>query len=130
VMEQKVNDEISRAFNPEFINRLDDIIVFHPLSREQIGQIVYNLLDDVQNRLQEEQLTLKLTTDAVDFIIGHGYSEKFGARPIRRAIQKYLEDPLSEKILLAEFSAGDEIHVSVAEDKESLSFRVPSSTTT
>jgi ATP-dependent Clp protease ATP-binding subunit ClpC len=130
VMEQKVNDEISRAFNPEFINRLDDIIVFHPLTREQIGQIVYNLLDDVQKRLEEEQLTLKLTPDAVDFIIGHGYSEKFGARPIRRAIQKYLEDPLSEKILLAEFSAGDEIQVSVAEDKESLSFRVPSSTTT
>jgi ATP-dependent Clp protease ATP-binding subunit ClpC len=130
VMEGKVNDEINRAFNPEFINRLDDIIVFHPLTREQIGSIVHNLLNDVQKRLVEEQLTLKLTEGAVDFIVQHGYNEKFGARPIRRAIQKYLEDPLSEKILLAEFSAGDEIEVSVSENKESLSFRVPSSTTT
>jgi ATP-dependent Clp protease ATP-binding subunit ClpC len=130
IMEQKVNDEISRAFNPEFINRLDDIIVFHPLSREQIGQIVHNLLNDVQKRLVEEQLTLKLTDGAVDFIVEHGYNEKFGARPIRRAIQKYLEDPLSEKILLAEFSPGDEVEVSVSENKESLFFRVPSSTTT
>jgi ATP-dependent Clp protease ATP-binding subunit ClpC len=129
-MEQKVNDEINRAFNPEFINRLDDTIVFHPLTREQIGSIVHNLLDDVQKRLVEEQLTLKLTEGAINFIVEHGYNEKFGARPIRRAIQKYLEDPLSEKILLAEFSAGDEIEVGVSEDKESLSFAVPSSTTT
>ena len=130
VMEGKVNDEINRAFNPEFINRLDDIIVFHSLTREQIGQIVHNLLADVQKRLTEEQLTLKLTGGAIEFIIEHGYNEKYGARPIRRAIQKYLEDPLSEKMLLAEFSPGDEIEVGVAEDKESLSFRVPSSTTT
>jgi ATP-dependent Clp protease ATP-binding subunit ClpC len=130
VMEQKVQDEIQRAFNPEFINRLDDVIVFHPLSREQIAQIVYNLLADVQKRLSDEQLTLKLTDEAVDFLVEHGYDEKYGARPIRRAIQKYLEDPLSEKILLSEFSAGDEIEVGVAEDRESLSFRVPSSSKT
>jgi ATP-dependent Clp protease ATP-binding subunit ClpC len=127
VMEGKVTEEINRAFNPEFINRLDDVIVFHPLTREQIGKIVYNLLADVQTRLDEEQLTLRLTDDAVAFLVEHGYDEKYGARPIRRAIQKYLEDPLSEKILLAEFSAGDEIEVGVAEDRESLSFRVPSS---
>ena len=64
------------------------------------------------------------------FIIDHGYNEKFGARPIRRAIQRYLEDPLSEKILLAEFSPGDEIEVGVAEGGEALSFRVPSSSKT
>jgi ATP-dependent Clp protease ATP-binding subunit ClpC len=130
VMEGKINDEINRAFNPEFINRLDDIIVFHPLTREQIGEIVVNLLADVERRLGEEQLTLKLNADAVGFIVEHGYDEKYGARPIRRAIQKYLEDPLSEKILTAEFTPGDEIEVGVAEDKESLSFHVPSSTKT
>jgi ATP-dependent Clp protease ATP-binding subunit ClpC len=129
-MEEKVKEEIERAFNPEFINRLDDVIVFHPLSREQIGQIIHNLLKDVQNRLQEEELSLKLTDDAVDFMIEHGYDEKFGARPIRRAIQRYLEDPLSEKILLAEYAPGDEIEVTVSEDRQSLSFRVPSSTKT
>ena len=110
-MEGKVVEEINRAFNPEFINRLDDIIVFHPLSREQIAKIVENLLADVQERLVDEQLTLKLTDDAIDFLIEHGYDEKYGARPIKRAIQKYLEDPLSEKILLSEFSAGDEVAV-------------------
>src|SRR5690606_1559068 len=127
VIENKVNEEINRAFNPEFINRLDDTIVFHPLNREQIGEIVHNLLDEVQRRLVEERLTLKLTDDAIAFIVDHGYNEKFGARPIRRASQKYLEDPLSEKILTAEFSPGDEIEVGVAEGGEALSFRVPSS---
>jgi ATP-dependent Clp protease ATP-binding subunit ClpC len=126
-MEEKVNEEINRAFNPEFINRLDDTIVFHPLTREQIGQIVHNLLHDVERRLAEERLTLRLTDEAVSFLVEHGYDEKFGARPIRRAIQKYLEDPLSEKILVAEFSPGDEIEVGVAEDRTSLSFAVPSS---
>ncbi|MDB4948723.1 MAG: ATPase domain protein [Gemmatimonadetes bacterium] len=129
-MEEKVKEEIERAFNPEFINRLDDTIVFHSLSREQIGRIIHNLLADVETRLKEEELKLKLTDAAVDFMIEHGYDEKFGARPIRRAIQRYLEDPLSEKILMAEFSAGDEIEVTVSEDKQSLAFRVPSSTTT
>jgi ATP-dependent Clp protease ATP-binding subunit ClpC len=129
-IENRITEEINRAFNPEFINRVDDIIVFHPLSREQIGLIVHNLLADVQKRLAEEELSIRLTDEAVNFIIEHGYDEKFGARPLRRAIQRYLEDPLSEKILLTEFSPGDEIEVSVAEDRQSLSFRVPSSSKT
>jgi ATP-dependent Clp protease ATP-binding subunit ClpC len=129
-MEEKVKEEIERAFNPEFINRLDDVIVFHPLTREQIGSIIHNLLKDVENRLQEEELTLKLTDDAVEFMVEHGYDEKFGARPLRRAIQRYLEDPLSEKILTSEFSPGDEIQVSVADDRQRLAFRVPSQTQT
>jgi ATP-dependent Clp protease ATP-binding subunit ClpC len=130
MIETRINEEINRAFNPEFVNRVDDIIIFHPLNREQIGQIVHNMLADVQTRLAEEELSLKLTDDAVGFIIEHGYDEKFGARPLRRSIQRYLEDPLSEKILTSEFSPGDEILVGVAEDKESLSFRVPSSSKT
>ncbi|HET7274292.1 MAG TPA: ATP-dependent Clp protease ATP-binding subunit [Longimicrobiaceae bacterium] len=130
IIEAKVTEEINRAFNPEFINRLDDVIVFHPLTREQIGSIVHNLLRDVQDRLVDEQLTLNLNQDAIDFIIERGYDEKYGARPIRRAIQRYLEDPLSEKILLSEFSLGDEVEVGVADDHESLVFRVPSSSKT
>jgi ATP-dependent Clp protease ATP-binding subunit ClpC len=129
-MEEKVKEEIERAFNPEFINRLDDVIVFHSLSREQIGQIIHNLLADVEARLKEEELKLKLSDEAIDFVIEHGYDEKFGARPIKRAIQRYVEDPLSEKILVSEFSPGDEILVTVSEDKQSLSFQVPSSTKT
>jgi ATP-dependent Clp protease ATP-binding subunit ClpC len=129
-IESRITEEINRAFNPEFINRVDDIIVFHPLTREQIGQIVHNLLGDVQKRLAEEELSLQLTEEAVHFIIEQGYDEKFGARPLRRAIQRHLEDPLSEKILLTEFSPGDEIQVGLAEDRQSLSFRVPSSSKT
>jgi ATP-dependent Clp protease ATP-binding subunit ClpC len=129
-MEAKVVDEINRAFNPEFINRLDDVIVFHPLTRAQIAQIVHNVVADVQQRLKDEQLTLRLTDDAVNFLVEHGYDEKFGARPIKRAIQKYVEDPLSEKILLSEFSMGDEVEVGVADGKDALSFRVPSSSKT
>jgi ATP-dependent Clp protease ATP-binding subunit ClpC len=129
-IESRITEEINRAFNPEFINRVDDIIVFHPLTLEQIGLIVHNLLGDVQKRLAEEELSLSLSDEAVKFIIDHGYDEKFGARPLRRALQRYLEDPLSEKILTSEFSPGDEISVSVAEDGQSLSFRVPSSSKT
>ncbi|HEX6038417.1 MAG TPA: hypothetical protein VFZ20_10280, partial [Longimicrobium sp.] len=102
----------------------------HPLTKEQIGSIIHNLLKDVEDRLKEEELSLKLTDDAVDFMVEHGYDEKFGARPLRRAIQRYLEDPLSEKILSSEFSPGDEIEVTVAEDRQSLAFRVPSKTQT
>ncbi len=126
VMKDKVRDEIERAFNPEFLNRVDDTIVFHPLSKAEIGQIVHILLADVKSRLGEESMTLRLTDAAVAFLVDHGYDEKFGARPLKRAIQRYLEDPLSEKILVAEFSAGDEIEVDVDDDGETLLLRTGS----
>jgi ATP-dependent Clp protease ATP-binding subunit ClpC len=130
VMQTKVRDEIERAFNPEFLNRVDDIIVFHPLSREQIGEIVHILLGDVKSRLAEEELSLSLTEEAIGFLVEKGYDEKFGARPLKRAIQRFLEDPLSEKILVAEFSAGDEIEVGVTEDGTGLTLRAGSTTKT
>jgi len=126
----KVKEEVERAFNPEFLNRVDDTIVFHPLTREEIGQIVHILLSDVRDRLAEEPLTLRLTEAAVEFLVQKGFDEKFGARPLRRAIQKYLEDPLSEKILLAEFTAGDEVAVDVDAGGEELSLGATSPTKT
>ena len=122
-MAEKVKEEINKVFNPEFLNRLDDVIVFHPLTREHIAQIVTILARDVQKRLGEEELTLRLTPAASDFLVDHGYDEHFGARPLKRAIQKYVEDPLSEKILVGDFARGDEIEVDVAPDKERLAFR-------
>src|SRR5881392_1927460 len=122
-MAEKVKDEINKTFNPEFLNRLDDTIVFHPLTREHIGLIVAIILRDVQKRLGDEELTLRLTPAATDFLVDHGYDEHFGARPLKRAIQKYVEDPLSEKILVGEFARGDEVEVDVAPDKERLGFR-------
>jgi len=125
---EKVKDEIQKVFNPEFLNRLDDTIVFHPLSREHIGQIVRIVLNEVTTRLAEEELTLRLTDPATDFLVNHGYDEHYGARPLKRAIQRYIEDPLSEKILLGEFSRGDEIEVDTAPDGDRLQFRAFSST--
>jgi len=126
---EKVRDELKNVFNPEFLNRLDDVIVFHPLSREHISQIVAVLLKDVRKRLAEEELSLKLTDSATDFLVKHGYDEQYGARPLKRSIQKFIEDPLSEKILMGDFTRGDEIEVDLAADGDRLEFRVPTSTT-
>jgi ATP-dependent Clp protease ATP-binding subunit ClpC len=123
-MRGRVKDEIERAFNPEFLNRVDDIIVFHPLNREQISQIVHIMLKEVYARLAEENLKLRLTDAALAFLVDRGYDEKFGARPLRRAIQRFIEDPLSERILAREFPAGEEIEVDVTADGNSLEFRV------
>jgi ATP-dependent Clp protease ATP-binding subunit ClpC len=126
---EKVRDELKNVFNPEFLNRLDDVIVFHPLNREHISQIVTVLLKDVRKRLAEEELSLKLTDSATDFLVKHGYDEQYGARPLKRSIQKFIEDPLSEKILMGDFTKGDEIEVDLAADGDKLEFRVPTSTT-
>ena len=96
-MQAKVRDEIERAFNPEFLNRVDETIVFHTLDRGEIGQIVHILMKEIEDRLAEENLTLSLSEATTDFLVEKGYDEKFGARPLRRAIQRYIEDPLSEK---------------------------------
>jgi len=119
-MQTRIKDEMNKVFNPEFLNRLDDVIVFHPLSREHISQIVSILLKEVQRRLGDE---VRLTPAAVDFLVEKGYDQNYGARPLKRSIQRYIEDPLSEKILLGEFGRGDEIEVDVSEDKERLVFR-------
>jgi ATP-dependent Clp protease ATP-binding subunit ClpC len=130
IMKDKVAKEIERAFNPEFLNRVDDTIVFHSLTKEEIGQIVHILMADLRARLEGEGITLRLTGAAVDFLVREGYDEKFGARPLRRAIQRFLEDPLSEKILQAEFSSGDEIEVDVGADGHGLTLQVESATKT
>ena len=123
-MAEKVKEEMTHVFNPEFLNRLDDVIVFHPLSESDIEKIVSILLREVQKRLSDEELTLKLTDAGSKFLVKNGFDEKFGARPLKRSIQKYIEDPLSEKILVGEFSKGDEVEVDVAPTGDKLEFRV------
>ncbi len=124
-MAEKVKEEMQHTFNPEFLNRLDDVIVFHPLSKEHIKQIVGVLLREVQKRLAEEELSLRLSEPASDFLVKHGFDEQYGARPLKRAIQRYIEDPLSEKILMGEFAKGEEIDVDVAPEGDRLEFRIP-----
>ena len=123
-MAEKVKEELQHVFNPEFLNRVDDIIVFHPLQRDHIRQIVSILLQETRKRLSEEELSVRLSEAATDFLVTHGFDEQYGARPLKRAIQRYIEDPLSEKILVAEFSKGDEIEIDVAPDGTKLEFRV------
>ncbi len=129
-MRDTVNDEMNRAFNPEFLNRVDDTIVFHPLSRDEIGEIVHIMLGDLRERLAQEDMKLNPTPAAIDFLVTHGHDERYGARPLKRAIRRYIEDPLSEKILMAELAAGDELEVDVAEDGRALSIGVASRTKT
>jgi ATP-dependent Clp protease ATP-binding subunit ClpC len=126
-MQEKVKEELKVVFNPEFLNRLDDVIVFHPLNREHITQIVSVLLKDVRKRMAEDDLTIRLTDSATALLVKHGYDEAYGARPLKRSIQKYIEDPLSDKILLGEFTRGDEIEVDAAADGTKLDFKVLSS---
>jgi ATP-dependent Clp protease ATP-binding subunit ClpC len=123
-MAEKVREELQHVFNPEFLNRVDDTIVFHPLQKEHIRQIVGILLQEVRKRLAEEELTIRLSDAASDFLVTHGFDEQYGARPLKRAIQRYVEDPLSEKILVGDFSKGDEIEVDLAADGSKLEFRV------
>ncbi len=119
-MSEKIKEEIGKVFNPEFLNRIDDVIVFHPLDKNHIALIVAILLREVQRRLGDE---VRMTPAATEFLVEHGYDQNYGARPLKRAIQKYIEDPLSEKILLGEFGRGDEIEVDVAPGGEHLAFR-------
>ncbi len=130
IMKDKVAKEIERAFNPEFLNRIDDTIVFHPLSRENISEIIHILMQDVHQRLAEKEIKLTLSDAAIDFLVEEGYDEKFGARPLKRAIQRHLEDLLSEKILQADFSPGDELEVDVNPESQSLLLRAEPATKT
>ena len=127
-MEQKVRDEVERVFNPEFLNRLDDVIVFHALSREDIAKVVDIMFRQVEERISPDGYSLKRTEAATLFLVDHGYDESFGARPLKRAIQKFVEDPLSDKILLGEFAPGDQIEIDVSDEGDKLVFQALSGT--
>jgi ATP-dependent Clp protease ATP-binding subunit ClpC len=129
-MEQKVRDEVNRVFNPEFLNRLDEVIVFHALSRDHIAEIVGIMFRQVGERIAPEGYRLSRTDAATGFLVDHGYDESFGARPLKRAIQRFVEDPLSDKILMGEFAPGDEIEIDVSPDGEKLVFRALSGSKT
>jgi ATP-dependent Clp protease ATP-binding subunit ClpC len=114
-MKSKLKDEMEKAFRPEFLNRLDDIIVFRSLNKENLKRIIDIELSKVSKRLQEKGLKLVLTDEAKDFLIEKGTSLEFGARPLRRAIEQCLEDPLSEDLLRGSFTGKDTITVRVQE---------------
>jgi ATP-dependent Clp protease ATP-binding subunit ClpB len=122
---ERIRDEVfgvlQKHFRPEFLNRLDEIVVFRPLSREQIRQIVDIQLANLRARLSEKRITLELSEAAKDFLAERGYDPVFGARPLKRVIQRELETPLAKKILAGEIKEGDRVLVDVG--LEGLSFR-------
>lgn len=123
-MSTKVLEETKRVFKPEFLNRLDDIIVFHSLSKEDLEHIVNLEVKKVVERLQGKEIRVVLDPSAKEFLITKGYDPQYGARPMRRAVERYLEDPVAEELLRGGFQAGQEIHVVKEGDK--LAFKIQS----
>jgi ATP-dependent Clp protease ATP-binding subunit ClpC len=123
-MRQKLMEETRRTFNPEFLNRIDETIVFHSLGMEEVMQIIDILLSDVSKRLTEKGITFELTPRAKEFLAEKGYSPAFGARPLKRTIQKLVEDPLAEEILRGQFSGECRVIVDRREGEERLSFEI------
>ena len=115
-MRKKLNESLKRSFRPEFINRLDAVVIFRSLNREDIQQIVSLELNKVAERLKEHNLVLTASPEALTSLSDQGYDAEFGARPLRRVIQQKVEDPLSDKLLSGEFANGDSILVNVNED--------------
>jgi ATP-dependent Clp protease ATP-binding subunit ClpC len=118
-MKNRVTGELKKVFRPEFLNRIDEVIVFHKLTKEEIKSIVDLLLRRIRSQLAERELQLDLTEPAEDFLVEKGWDPAMGARPLRRAIQRYIEDPLADFVLRAELEPQATVLVDKApEDSE------------
>ena len=115
-MSDGIRSELKRTFSPEFLNRIDEVVVFHKLMRKSISKIIELQLERVRQRLKEEKIDLEFSPEAMEWLIDKGYDPAYGARPIKRAIQKHLENPLSEKILYEELKPGSIARVEIKDD--------------
>jgi ATP-dependent Clp protease ATP-binding subunit ClpC len=116
-MKETVMDQLNKHFRPEFLNRVDEKVVFRPLSKEDLAAIVNIMVDDINSRLEEKGISLKVPKKAKLFLVEKGYDPKLGARPLRRSIQEHVEDPLSEEVLKGRFGYGSKISLRVEKDK-------------
>jgi ATP-dependent Clp protease ATP-binding subunit ClpC len=123
IMREKILEESKRVFKPEFINRLDDLIVFHTLTKPDLLKIVDLEVAKVTKRVRAKRIEISLDQVAHDFLIEKGYDPTYGARPMRRAVERFLEDPLAEEILRGHIKEGD--HVTISAEKTKLTFKVP-----
>jgi len=114
---------MKKVFRPEFLNRIDEVMVFHPLSREDVRKIVDLMLQKVAQRLSEQGISIEVTEGAKNFLVEKGFDPQFGARPLRRAIQKNLEDPLAQEILSKKVKPDTKITADVQEGK--IIFKLP-----
>src|ERR1043166_2570501 len=124
-MRDKILDETKRVFKPEFLNRLDETIVFHSLGKPELLRIVDLEVDKVLTRIKAKEVHIELKQSAKEFLIDKGYDPQYGARPMRRAVERFLEDPLAEELLRGNVKPGDHVDVVAADGK--LSFQVPES---
>jgi ATP-dependent Clp protease ATP-binding subunit ClpC len=125
-MKSTIEDALKRVFNPEFLNRIDETIIFHPLERQHIMKIIGIHMKDLLKRMTTMNINIVLAKSAKEFLVDKGYDPAFGARPLRRALQKYLEDPIAEEILRGKYGEGSVIKVSLNKKKEELRFSVGS----
>ncbi|BAH41165.1 negative regulator of genetic competence [Brevibacillus brevis NBRC 100599] len=116
-MKDKVMDELKKSFRPEFLNRIDEVIVFHSLEQEHIEQIVTLMTDELRKRLKEQDIDFQLTEEAKKVLAKEGFDPAYGARPLRRAIQRHIEDNLSEELLKGTISKGDTVNIEAEEGK-------------
>ncbi len=121
-MKSTIEDAVKRVFNPEFLNRIDDTIVFHSLDRQHINAIIDIQMRDLVKRMESMNIKIQLVKQAREFLVDKGYDPQFGARPLKRALQKYLEDPLAEEILKNKFLSGSTIKVKLNKKTELLKF--------
>ena len=121
-MKSKVREELKRYFKPEFLNRIDETIVFHELTLDEVKEIVDLMLDRVHEQLKNSDLEVVLSDEAKEYLATEGYDKEFGARPLRRSIQRLLEDPLSEELLMGKYKAGSTIVVSLDSENQKLEF--------
>jgi ATP-dependent Clp protease ATP-binding subunit ClpC len=122
VIRRRLHEELKRTFRPEFLNRIDDVIIFHRLPESSLYRVVDKMLGDLRARLAERQLSLELTDAARSWLVKHGYDEAYGARPLRRLIQREVENVLARRVLGSEFSQGDAVLVDVDGDSDKLTF--------
>jgi ATP-dependent Clp protease ATP-binding subunit ClpC len=116
-MKNRMMDEMKKLFRPEFLNRVDEVIVFQHLRKEEILQIAELYLGRVNEQAKSLGLTIELSDGVKDLLAEHGYDPNLGARPLRRAVQRYIEDPLSEEFLLGKFAEGDHILAELDDDR-------------
>lgn len=122
-VKERIMDSVRRTFRPEFLNRLDEIIIFRMLNQTEIKKIVDLMVDKVNERLKEQNMMIELTERAKEFLSKVGYDPLYGARPLRRAIQRYVEDPISEAILKGEYKEGDRILVDTDEEGKEIKLK-------
>ena len=121
-MKSTIEDAVKRVFNPEFLNRIDDTIVFHSLGREHIDKIIDIQMHELVKRMSTMEISIQLNKQAREFLVDKGYDPAFGARPLKRALQKYIEDPIAEEILRNKFGQGSIIRVKLNLKTETLKF--------